>query len=417
MYNMSYLKTALNAAKAAIPTAKTAIPAVGVPASMLEALLKGGKNTASNLSQGGSINGLTYSSPTYKPEYGSTVATQETPLPQSAPQAYVPPAPAPTQPAPTSNFNGSSQYSDEDIVNLFNEMSGTLNSGNVYNQQTNGSTLDQLKRLQAQKANEKAGRTGLYEIDPNMAFSPDQIKQQRNAADAFYDEQLGGLASMLEQEKSSNKGYGVDSILSGLSTPTVSLITREADKFGSEQIVKNFNIVQNSAIQAKKISDRLGDGNSLGADDLRLVFLFAKAQDPDSVVRETEYDNAQKMISTLPASIRQKVSTVFSVDEKTGKGVYSNQAAGFLTPEGRKEIVNALIEQYQGNKVSYDNLKKQYVQRINNFAGADIGNDLLIGYEEGFDPGSTGYSSQGSTQPTQSANDPYAQQYGAYYGW
>lgn len=398
MYNMSYLKTALNAAK-------TAVPAVGIPASLLSSIWKGGANTASNLSQGGNISGLTYNSPTYKPEYGSTVATQETPLPQSAPQSYVPPAPAPTQSAPTSNFNGSSQYSDEDIVNLFNEMSGSLNKGNVYNQQLGGSAIDQLSRLQAQKANEKAGRTGLYEIDPNMAFSPDQIRQQRNAADAFYDEQLGKYAGMAQKESSStNKGFGVDSILSGLSTPTVSLITRVADKFGSEQIVKNFNIVQNSAIQAKKISDRLGDGNSLGADDLRLVFLFAKAQDPDSVVRETEYDNAQKMISTLPASIRQKVSTVFSVDEKTGKGVYSNQAAGFLTPEGRKEIVNALIEQYQGNKVSYDNLKKQYVQRINNFAGADIGNDLLIGYEEGFDPGSTGYSSQGSTQPTMSVN-------------
>lgn len=402
---MSYLKTALNAAK-------TAVPAVGIPASMLAALLKGGANTASNLSQGGNISGLTYSSPTYKPEYGSTVATQETPLPQVAQQAYVPPAPTPTQSTPVSDFNGSSQYSDEDVVNLFNEISGTLNSGNVYNQQTSGSTLDQLKRLQAQKANEKAGRTGLYEIDPNMAFSPDQIRQQRNAADAFYDEQLGGLASMLEQEKSSNKGYGVDSILSGLSSPTVSLITRVADKFGSEQIVKNFNIVQNSAIQSKSILDRLGNSAGTGADDLRLVFLFAKAQDPDSVVRETEYDNAQKMISTLPEGVKQAVSRVININPQTGKGIMATQAAGFLTPEARREVVNALIEQYKGNKVSYDNLKKQYTQRINSYAGADIGDEILIGYEEAFDPGSGGY-----TQSAQSANDPYAQQYGSYYGW
>ena len=410
MYNMSYLKTALNAAK-------TAVPAVGIPASMLAALLKGGANTASNLSQGGNISGLTYNSPTYKPEYGSTVATQETPLPQSAPQAYVPPAPDSTQPAPTSNFNGSSQYSDEDIVNLFNEMSGSLNKGNVYNQQLGGSAIDQLSRLQAQKANEKAGRTGLYEIDPNMAFSPDQIRQQRGAADAFYDEQLGKYAGMAQKESSStNKGFGVDSILSGLSTPTVSLITRVADKFGGEQIVKNFNTVQNSAIQSKGILDRLGKSAGTGADDLRLIFLFAKAQDPDSVVRETEYDNAQRMISTLPEGVKQQVSRVINISGD-GKGIMPTQAKGFLTPEARREVVNALIEQYKGNKVSYDNLKKQYTQRINSFAGADIGDELLIGYEEAFDPGSTGYSSQGSTQPTQSANDPYAQQYGAYYGW
>lgn len=396
MYNMSYLKTALNAAK-------TAVPAVGIPASMLAALLKGGANTANNLSQGGNISGLTYNSPTYKPEYGSTVATQETPLPQSAPQAYVPPAPD-TPPAPTSDFNGSSQYSDEDIVNLFNEMSGSLNRGNVYNQQLGGSAIDQLSRLQAQKANEKAGRTGLYEIDPNMAFSPDQIRQQRGAADAFYDEQLGKYAGMAQKESSStNKGFGVDSILSGLSAPTVSLITRVADKFGSEQIVKNFNTVQNSAIQSKGILDRLGKSAGTGADDLRLIFLFAKAQDPDSVVRETEYDNAQRMISTLPEGVKQQVSRVINISGD-GKGIMPTQAKGFLTPEARQEVVNALIEQYKGNKVSYDNLKKQYTQRINSFAGADIGDELLIGYEEAFDPGSTGYSSQGSTQPTMSVN-------------
>ena len=59
---MNYLQTAYN-------TAKTAVPAVGIPASILASVLKGGKNTASNLAQGGSINGLTYTSPSYKPEY------------------------------------------------------------------------------------------------------------------------------------------------------------------------------------------------------------------------------------------------------------------------------------------------------------------------------------------------------------
>lgn len=407
---MSYLKTAINAAK-------TAIPAVGIPASMLATLLKGGANTASNLSQGGNISGLTYNSPVYKPEYGSTVETTETPVVNSGATLPPPPPPVNQNPVIESSFNGSSGYSDEDVLNLFNEMSSTLNKGNVYSQQLGGSAMDQLSRLQAQKANEKAGRTGLYEIDPNMAFSPDQIRQQRNAADAFYDEQLGKYAGMAQRESSTaNKGFGVDSILSGLSTPTVSLITRVADKFGTEPVVKNFNIVQNSAIQSKGILDRLGSSSGTGADDLRLIFLFAKAQDPDSVVRETEYDNAQRMISTLPEGVKQQVSRVINITGD-GKGLMPTQAKGFLTPEARREVVNALIEQYKGNKVSYDNLKKQYAQRINSYAGADIGDDILIGYEEAFDPGTAGYSSQDNTQPTQSASDPYAQQYGAYYGW
>lgn len=399
MYNMSYLKTALNAAK-------TAVPAVGIPASMLAALLKGGANTASNLSQGGNISGLTYNSPTYKPEYGSTVATQETPLPQAAPQSYVQPIPGTTQPAPTSNFNGSSQYSDEDIVNLFNEMSGSLNKGNVYNQQLGGSAIDQLSRLQAQKANEKAGRTGLYEIDPNMAFSPSQIQQQINASDSFYDEQIGKYATAAQKESSgSGSKYLDDSIFAGLSPNAVSLVTGLRKDFTGEPEVKKFNIVQNSALQAKQITDRLGNSNGTGADDLRLVFLFAKAQDPDSVVRETEYDNAAKMISTLPEGVKQQVSRVINLTGD-GKGIMPTQARGFLTPEARKEVLNALIEQYSGQKQVYDNIRNEYITQVEDFSGVPgLGERTIKDYSAAFNAGNAGYGKSNTAKVQVNPND------------
>lgn len=281
----------MNSFQTAYNSLKTAVPAVGIPASMLEQFLRAGKNTASNLSQGGSINGLTYSSPTYKPEYGSTVATQETPLPQSAPKPYVPPAPAP-EPAPTSNFNGSSQYSDEEIVNLFNEISGSLNKGNVYNQQLGGSAIDQLSRLQAQKANEKAGRTGLYEIDPNMAFSPDQIRQQRGAADSFYDEQLGKYAGMAQKESAASGKTQFGELTSTQASMLNNIITR----YEKSPLIQ---AVDRTPVLSKAIESIYANPSD-AALQMNLSYAYIQALDTyQSAVREGELANLNTIDSRI----------------------------------------------------------------------------------------------------------------------
>lgn len=291
----------MNSYQTAYNSLKTAVPAVGIPASMLEQFLRAGKNTASNLSQGGSINGLTYSSPTYKPEYGSTVATQETPLPPAA-------APATTQSttptAPTSNFNGSSQYSDEDIVNLFNEMSGSLNKGNVYNQQLGGSAIDQLSRLQAQKANEKAGRTGLYEIDPNMAFSPDQIRQQRGAADSFYDEQLGKYAGMAQKESTASGKTQFGELTSTQASMLNNIITRY-EKSPLIQAVDRTPILSKSI---QSIYANPGDA----ALQMNLSYAYIQALDTyQSAVREGEFSNLNTIDSRI-GDIQKEITKITS---------------------------------------------------------------------------------------------------------
>jgi len=332
---MNYLQTAYNAAKAAIPTAKTAIPAVGVPASMLEALLKGGKNTASNLSQGGSINGLTYSSPTYKPEYGSTIATQETPVVQTTEQqTYVPPAPT----APTSNFNGSSQYSDDDIVSLFNEISGTLNKGNVYNQQLGGSAIDQLSRLQAQKANEKAGRTGLYEIDPNMAFSPDQIRQQRGAADAFYDEQLGKYAGMAQKESTASGKTQFGDLTSTQASMLNNIITR----YEKSPLIQ---AVDRTPILSKSI-ESIYTNPSDAALQMNLSYAYIQALDTyQSAVREGELSNLNTIDSRI-GDIQKEISKI------TGGQIVRPETA-IKIADAAKELVTTIKTAAKNKSQSY----------------------------------------------------------------
>lgn len=378
---MSYLKTAINASK-------MAIPAVGIPASMLASLLKGGSNTASNLSQGGNISGLSYNSPTYKPEYGSTVATQETALPQAAQQAYVPPVPTPTQSTPVSDFNGSSQYSDEDVVNLFNEISGTLNSGNVYNQQTSGSTLDQLKRLQAQKANEKAGRTGLYEIDPNMAFSPDQIRQQRNAADAFYDEQLGGLAGMLEREtKSSSK-----QTLGELSTTQASMLNNIITRYEKSPLIQ---AVDRTPVLTKAI-ESIYSKPSDAALQMNLSYAYIQALDTyQSAVREGELANLNTIDSRI-GDIQKEITKITN--------------GQIVRPETAIKIADAANELVTTIKSAAKNKAQSYKSNANVFG---LG-DQWDAYISGFTPE---YNVQTNINSQEQANDPYAQQYGAYAGW
>ena len=376
---------------------KTAVPAVGIPASMLEQFLRAGKNTASNLSQGGSINGLTYSSPTYKPEYGSTVATQETPLPQAAPQAYVPPAttPSTTPTAPTSSFNGNSQYSDEDIVNLFNEMSGSLNKGNVYNQQLGGSAIDQLSRLQAQKANEKAGRTGLYEIDPNMAFSPDQIRQQRGAADAFYDEQLGKYAGMAQKESTASGKTQFGELTSTQASMLNNIITRY-EKSPLIQAVDRTPILSKSI---QSIYANPGDA----ALQMNLSYAYIQALDTyQSAVREGELSNLNTIDSRI-GDIQKEITKITS--------------GQIVRPETAIKIADAANELVTTIKSAAKNKAQSYRSNAAVF-GLE---DQWDAYTGGFTPEYDNVTSTTVNTPEGVANvnpnDPYAQQNSAYVGW
>lgn len=254
----------------------------------------------------------------------------------------------------------------------------------------------QYNAIREQMINERLNGTGAYAIPPGMAYSPDQVRQVYNAADSSYGSRLGEISSVLSNQ--GGKKFGLDSIFAGLSPTTVSLISGEENKFRQEKGVKDFNIIQNSAIQSKQITDRLAKTKAKGngADDQRLIYLFAKAQDPDSVVREGEYANASKFLSTIPQSIVSQITRVANIDDKTGRMTIATTPDGFLTPDARAQIVKALEEQYQGSKQSYDNLRSEYSRRINSYSGQQgLGEQMLVNYSGAYDSGSGGIDQQG----------------------
>jgi len=84
-----------------------------------------------------------------------------------------------------------------DLTNrLYDSLNQQTRNNNVYNEpQATESMSSRIQALQSQRANERATNKGLYEIDPNSAFSPDQVRSQRASADSFYDNEMAKIAS------------------------------------------------------------------------------------------------------------------------------------------------------------------------------------------------------------------------------
>ena len=107
------------------------------------------------------------------------------------------------------------------------------------------------------------------------------------------------------------------------------------------------------------------------ADDQALIYAFAKAMDPDSVVREGEYATVQKYA--------QSWAEKFGFDVKR---VFTNTA--FLTPQARANMKATVQQKFAATKTQYDNLRRSYAERINRITGAPDGAEYLTDYAGGF---------------------------------
>lgn len=251
---------------------------------------------------------------------------------------------------------------------LFGVSSPTSTPGSDMSQMT---PTQQYFKLRGQQADDRANGTGLYFVDPSKAYSPDQIRQIHNTADEAYGSQLDTIAA--DAQTAGKSKYGADSALAGLSPNAVSLVYKMSDDFNSSPIVKNFNVIQQSNLAAKGVMDSIAsrpDKKATAGDDMTLMYLFAKAQDPNSVVRESEYANVADYFSSLPQNIQFQLSRV-----------YKNTPDGRLTDESRKNVVRGLETLYTSNKQQYDQFKNSKASQINNVAGKDVADYFIDTYE------------------------------------
>ena len=135
-----------------------------------------------------------------------------------------------------------------------------------------------------------------------------------------------------------------------------------ADKFQAHPTVKRANTMS----EAVSFVNGLDVNTKNPADDQALIYAFAKAMDPESVVREGEYATVQKYA--------QSWLEKFGFDARR---VLSSNVP-ILTPQARQNLKTTITARFGSTKAQYDAIRRQFATQINRTTGKDDGEDWLI---------------------------------------
>lgn len=154
-----------------------------------------------------------------------------------------------------------------------------------------------------------------------------------------------------------------------------SAVSSIVGQFDNEAVVKNYNIVSEGYQFAKSLGEKEEPTSS---DDQGLLYAFAKAMDPNSVVREGEYATVQKYA--------QSWAETFGFNTKR---IYSNTP--FLSDEARTNMIETIRSKYNVSEKNYQNIANEYNRRISDAKQGVISGsitDYSKAYEEDNDSGS-----------------------------
>jgi len=130
--------------------------------------------------------------------------------------------------------------------------------------------------------------------------------------------------------------------------------------FMNSQIVKRYNWVADAVNFASKI-----DPNSQSAADHQaLIYQFAKAMDPESVVREGEYKTVQKYSQAWKQQFGLDLQRI--VDNK-----------GLLAPDAIAKLQKTMIDRYNSTKQEYVNFRSE-MGRIMDESSGSLGNEATL---------------------------------------
>jgi hypothetical protein len=153
----------------------------------------------------------------------------------------------------------------------------------------------------------------------------------------------------------------------GLSARQMQQVQAQARTFEGLPVVKN----------TQKMSEAVSFANSMDpntknpADDQALIYAFAKAMDPDSVVREGEYATVQKYAQSWLQSFGFNAARVLTNTE-------------FLTPQARQNMKRTIQQKFKAAQAQYKAVRDSYVKKINKISGLTDGEDWLTDYGAAF---------------------------------
>lgn len=209
----------------------------------------------------------------------------------------------------------------------------------------------------SQLISDRAMGRGLYAVEPGLQLSPEQINARRNAADHFYSNQI---SSLIDKEKAQTS----QNAMMGDLTPRQSSIVQQINSsIDSNPIVKQYVEMQS---QYNNMLSSVGKGN--GANDIATIYTFMKALDPDSVVREAEYDTGAK-----------KSGNIFKGYMAQFNGMIDPNG-GFVSPEAKQNILNTIKDRFAVKGQQYKNFRDQKIKQLE-LRGVPGARDFVTEYD------------------------------------
>lgn len=220
----------------------------------------------------------------------------------------------------------------------------------------------------------------------NLRYLPEYLKNKadKNLAKTAFDltkQQLELQKLGLDIEKA-KKDTG------GLPTAVATRVDKIANQFDGEATVKNYA----QAVEGWNLVSQISENTKNPAENQALIYAFAKAMDPTSVVREGEYATVQKYSQSWLESFGFNALRVANNSE-------------FLTPEAITNIKSTIAKKLNGTQTAYQNLANEYARRIDRITGQADGIDYISNYSGGLMGGDNRTTLQMGTEAGYSAQE------------
>lgn len=181
---------------------------------------------------------------------------------------------------------------------------------------------------------------------------------------------FGGIQTLAQKEaaaKADGGGSGAGGIYDMLDFRTANAVLAEANKFETSDITKKYNAV----VDATNVINGFDPNTKNPADHQALVYAFAKALDPDSVVREGEYATIKKYSQGLASQYKGELNQAIN-------------GSGFLSPEAISGIQKTVNQNYTSRLPQYQNAQAQTAAMIDRIAGQPVAHLVMTDYTGGF---------------------------------
>ena len=200
--------------------------------------------------------------------------------------------------------------------------------------------------------------TAPKEILDNLLTQTGQAKRQKEQQNFTAGENEADRASREAIAEANRNAATARALASGKSSKTITQANNFSKEFSSNDIVKNYAVIQ----EAAKFAGSMGPTS---ANDIGLLYAFAKVMDPGSVVREGEYATVQKYAQSWAQQFGFKVERIFT-------------NSPFLSAEARKNMVQTIKQKESAAKASYDNYHAETTKKFRNIG--EKPEDWLIDY-------------------------------------